>query len=397
MTDLKVQIADRIQYLPPYLFATLDKIKQEAASGGQDIINLGIGDPDLPTPDPIVKRMQEAAADPRCHRYPSYEGLLSFRREIAAWYQRRFGVTLDPNHEVLTLIGSKEGIGHLPLALVNPGDIVLMTSPGYPVYHAGTLFAGGQSYFVPLRKENNFLPDFSQIPPDVCGKAKLLFINSPNNPTTATADLAFFNTVVAFAVKHQILVCHDAAYSEIYYDGKRPASFLEATGAKEVGVEFHSLSKTFNMTGWRIGFVVGHRAAIAGLGKLKSNLDSGVFEAVQEAGIAALRLGEETLTAIRMTYQERRDVFVSGLTKLGWNVSVPPASFYVWASVPDCTPSTDFVTRLIEKTGIVATPGVGFGQAGEGYIRLTLTVPVARLHEALGRMKQAGFAVSTCV
>ncbi len=382
--------ADRIKNLPPYLFATIDKMKQEALRQGKDLINLGVGDPDLPTPGPIVQALQSAAANPRHHRYPSYEGMLSFRQAVADWYRRRFGVVLNPEREVLTLIGSKEGIGHLPLAFINPGDTVLMTSPGYPVYHTGTLFAGGRSYFIPLTAKNGFLPDLAAIPEEVLRSAKMLFINSPNNPTSVTADLAFFESVVAFARRHNLLVCHDAAYSEIYYDGKPPVSFLQADGAKEVGVEFHSLSKTFNMTGWRIGFMVGHPDAVAGLAQVKSNLDSGVFEAIQQAGIAALEMDDMALSAIRRIYQERRDLLIPGLQKLGFNVTPPPASFYTWIPTPAGLSSADLTSRLISETGIVTTPGSGFGAAGEGYIRMTLTVSVDRLQEALCRMEKAG-------
>lgn len=386
----KIQLADRIKELPPYLFAAIDRMKQEALRQGKDIINLGVGDPDLPTPAPIIQALQKAAEEPRHHQYPSYEGMLSFRQAVADWYRRRFQVTLDPTTEVLTLIGSKEGIGHFPLAFLNPGDVALMTSPGYPVYHAGTLFAGGRSYFLPLREENGFLPDLSAIPADALKAAKILFINSPNNPTAAVADAAFFKSVVEFAHRHNIIVCHDAAYSEIYYDGKRPLSFLSVDGAKEVGCEFHSLSKTFNMTGWRIGFVVGNADVVAGLGKIKSNLDSGVFQAIQEAGIAALSMDDGALSAIRKIYQERRDVLVPGLQRLGLRVTPPQASFYTWVRTPEGVASAALTARLISEAAIITTPGSGFGDAGEGYIRMTLTVRTERLEEALLRMADIG-------
>ncbi len=386
----KIQLADRIKELPPYLFAAIDRMKQETLRQGKDIINLGVGDPDLPTPAPIIQALQKAAEEPRHHQYPSYEGMLSFRQAVADWYRRRFQVTLDPTTEVLTLIGSKEGIGHFPLAFLNPGDVALMTSPGYPVYHAGTLFAGGRSYFLPLREENGFLPDLSAIPADALKAAKILFINSPNNPTAAVADAAFFKSVVEFAHRHNIIVCHDAAYSEIYYDGKRPLSFLSVDGAKEVGCEFHSLSKTFNMTGWRIGFVVGNADVVAGLGKIKSNLDSGVFQAIQEAGIAALSMDDGALSAIRKIYQERRDVLVPGLQRLGLRVTPPQASFYTWVRTPEGVASAALTARLISEAAIITTPGSGFGDAGEGYIRMTLTVRTERLEEALLRMADIG-------
>ncbi len=389
-TMTKVIPADRIKKLPPYLFAAIDAMKQEAIREGKDVINLGIGDPDLPTPTSIIERLQRAAAIPKNHQYPSYEGMPSFREAVAQWYQGRFNVALDPYTEVVTLIGSKEGIGHAPLAFINPGDTALMTDPGYPVYHAGTLFAGGESYFVPLLEENGFLPDLHSIPESVARKARMFFINSPNNPTTAVATREFFESVVAFANRYNILICHDAAYSEIYYNDIRPLSFLEVPGAKEVGIEFHSLSKTFNMTGWRIGFAVGNKEALAALLKVKSNLDSGVFQAIQEAGITALKTEDHILNNIRRIYQERRDVLVPGLQKLGFQIESPKASFYVWIKIPSHTLSAEFASRLLAETSIVATPGIGFGEAGEGFIRMTLTSPTTRLLEAVDRMEKAG-------
>jgi LL-diaminopimelate aminotransferase len=391
MAAFPIDPADRIKSLPPYLFAAIDEMKQKAIARGVDIINLGIGDPDLPTPGPIIKRVQQAAEDPKNHQYPSYEGLLTFRRAVAGWYRQRFGVILDPATEVLTLIGSKEGIGHVPLALVNPGDIVLVPSPGYPVYPVASRFAGGVPHVMPLLKQAGFLPDVSAVPHDVARRAKLLFLNSPNNPTSVVAGKEFFRDVVAFAREHQVIVCHDAAYSEIYYDGRRPPSFLEVDGAKEIGIEFHSLSKTFNMTGWRIGFAVGHRQVIAALGKVKSNLDSGVFQAVQEAGITALESAEELTEPLRKTYQERRDVLVPALQTLGLDVELPAAAFYVWIAVPPRHSSASFTAHLLEQAGIVSTPGNGFGQEGEGYIRMTLTTSKERLAEAVERIRKTGF------
>lgn len=384
----RYEMAKRIKDLPPYLFASIDRMKQEAIQKGVDIINLGVGDPDLPTPPAIVRRLQSAAGESKNHQYPSYEGLLKFRQAVARWYQRRFGVNLDPVSEVLTLIGSKEGIGHFPLAFLNPGDIALIPSPGYPVYHAGTLFAGGQSHFMPLLRENGFLPDLSRIPKGVLKKAKVLFLNYPNNPTSATADGSFFEQVVAFAKRNRLIVCHDAAYSEIFFDGHCPTSFLEVKGAKEIGIEFHSLSKTFNMTGWRIGFAVGNHKILGGLGKIKSNLDSGVFQAVQEAGIEAMESGDHLAEEIRKTYQERRDLMVSGLKRIGLEVEFPKATFYLWVAVPRGYHSAQFTALLLSKTGIVTTPGKGFGDSGEGYIRMALTVKMERLAEALRRMEQ---------
>ncbi|TAJ31975.1 MAG: LL-diaminopimelate aminotransferase [Nitrospirae bacterium] len=391
MAGFPIEYANRIKTLPPYLFAAIDEMKQKAIARGVDIINLGIGDPDLPTPTPIIERLARAAADPKNHQYPSYEGMLSFRKAVANWYKQRFNVTLDPASEVLTLIGSKEGIGHIPLAFIDPGDVVLVPSPGYPVYPVGTGFAGGVSHLMPLEKKNGFLPDLNAVPKDVAKKAKLMFLNSPNNPTSVVMSKDYFKKVVAFAQEHHVIVCHDAAYSEIFYDGKRPASFLEIEGAKEVGIEFHSLSKTYNMTGWRIGFAVGNQQILNGLLKIKSNLDSGTFQAIQEAGITALQLDDSVTDGLRKVYQERRDVLVPGLKKLGLDVDPPPAAFYVWVTVPKGYTSASFTAHLLEKAGIVTTPGNGFGAPGEGYIRMTVCTTKERLAEAVERIKKAGF------
>lgn len=391
MGGFPITYAERIRTLPPYLFAAIDEMKRKAIDRGMDIINLGVGDPDLPTPQPIIERLKQAADDPKHHQYPSYDGMLSFRTAVANWYTRRFGVTADPKTEIVTLIGSKEGIGHVPLAFINPGDVVLVPSPGYPVYPVATTFAGGISHIMPLVKANGFLPDLNAIPKDVAQKAKLMFLNSPNNPTSVVADRDFFTRVVEFAQEHQIIVCHDAAYTEIYYDGKRPPSFLEAAGAKEVGIEFHSLSKTFNMTGWRIGFAVGNKDVIGGLGKVKTNIDSGVFQAIQEAGIAALDSDDQLTDGLRTIYQERRDVLVPGLQGLGLTLDNPSAAFYVWIEVPKGFTSASFTAHLIEKAGIVTTPGNGFGDPGEGYIRMTVTTSKERLAEAVDRMKTIGW------
>jgi LL-diaminopimelate aminotransferase len=391
MAGFPIELASRIKTLPPYLFAAIDKMKQEAIARGVDIINLGIGDPDLPTPLPIIESLAKAAKDPKHHQYPSYEGMLSFRKAVAGWYKRRFNVTLDPASEVLTLIGSKEGIGHIHLAFVDPGDVVLVPSPGYPVYPVGTSFSGGISHVMPLTKGIGFLPDLGAIPKEVAKKAKLMWLNSPNNPTSVVMTKDYFKWVVDFAQEHQIIVCHDAAYSEVYYDGRRPASFMEVEGAKDVGVEFHSLSKTYNMTGWRIGFAVGNKEVLAGLGKVKSNLDSGCFEAVQEAGITALGLDDSMTDGLRKNYQARRDTLIPGLKSLGLEVDPPPAAFYVWVTVPKGYTSTSFTAHLLEKAGIVTTPGNGFGAPGEGYVRMTLCTPKERLAEAVERIRKAGF------
>jgi LL-diaminopimelate aminotransferase len=391
MSGFPIQVATRIKTLPPYLFAAIDKMKQDAIARGVDIINLGIGDPDLPTPAPIIESLAQAAKNPKHHQYPSYEGMLAFRKAVADWYKRRFNVTLDPGNEVLTLIGSKEGIGHIHLAFVDPGDVVLVPSPGYPVYPVGTSFCGGLSHIMPLTKANGFLPDLNAIPQDVAKKAKLMWLNSPNNPTSVVMTKDYFKRAIEFAQEHRIIICHDAAYSEIYYDGKRPASFMEVEGAKDVGVEFHSLSKTYNMTGWRIGFVVGNKDVVAALGKVKSQLDSGVFEAVQAAGITALGLDDSVTDSIRKIYQERRDTVVPGLKQLGLEVDAPPAAFYIWVTVPKGYTSASFTAHLLEKAGIVTTPGNGFGPPGEGYIRMTVCTSKERLAEAVERIRKAGF------
>jgi LL-diaminopimelate aminotransferase len=386
-----IQKADRIKQLPPYLFMEIDRLKAEVQAKGVDIIDLGVGDPDLPTPAHILNRLTQAAQDPKNHRYPSYSGMNDFRKAVASWYQRRFGVALDPDKEVVTLIGSKEGIAHFPLAFLDPGDLALVSSPGYPVYHIGTLFAGGQSYFLPLRKENQFLPDLARIPKEVAGRSKILFINYPNNPTAAVADQGFFEKVIQFAQENQVIVCHDAAYSEIAYDGYQPMSFLELPGAKEVGIEFHSLSKTYNMTGWRIGFAVGNAQLIAGLSQIKSNIDSGAAQAIQWAGIEALEGPQDCLSQINSIYQRRRDLMVAGLKKIGLKIEPPKATFYLWIEVPPGYTSTQTTVHLLEQTGIVTTPGNGFGDPGEGYFRISLTVPEDRLEEAVARLSKAGF------
>jgi len=379
------KLASRIKHLPPYLFASIDEIKQRAIVKGTDLIDLSIGDPDIPTPSNIVGAMKKAVENPANHRYPSYEGMLSYREAVSRWYKRRFNVKLDPETEVLSLIGSKEGIGHIPLAFVNPGNIVLVPSPGYPVYPVGTLFAGGKSYIMPLKEENDFLPDLGAIPSKVLIKAKLIFINYPNNPTSVVAPWKFHKEVIKIAKKYNIIVCHDASYTEIYYE-KKPLSFMQIPGAKDVGIEFHSLSKTYNMTGWRIGFAVGNREILAGLGKVKTNLDSGVFQAIQEAAIVALDMDNGTLSEIRKIYQKRRDILYSGLKKLGMQLTKPKATFYIWAKVPSHFDSMGFVEHILNKAGVLATPGNGFGDAGEGYVRFALTASEDRIKESVERI-----------
>jgi len=387
-----IEPSRRVKDLPPYLFAKIDKMREEIIAKGVDVINLSIGDPDLPTFPNIIEKMKQSIKDPKNHRYSSYEGMLSFRESVAKWYKSRFNVKLDPEGEVLSLIGSKEGIAHTPLAFVDPGDIVLVPDPCYPVYPTATKFAGGIPYFLPLVHKNQFFPDLKNIPLEVLKKAKLLFLNYPNNPTTSLGTRKFFTEVVKFARKYNILVCHDAAYTELYYDENyKPISFLEIEGAKEVGIEFHSLSKTYNMTGWRIGFAVGNSEAISALGKIKTNIDSGLFQAIQEAGIEAL-LGDQTrVHELRNIYKKRRDELVKGLRESGFNINPPLATFYLWLQNPPGYTSEKFTSKLLSECGIVTTPGNGFGNSGEGYIRIALTVDFERIKEAVYRIKKADF------
>jgi LL-diaminopimelate aminotransferase len=382
--------SERLRALPPYLFAELDRMKQEQVKKGADIISLGIGDPDLPTPPHIIQALALAAADPKNHQYPSYEGMATFRKAAADWYWGRFGVTLDPAKEVLTLIGSKEGIGHLPLAFVNPGDVVLVPDPAYPVYQAGTLFAGGESYFMPLTSARDFLPDLGAIPAAVLKRAKILWLNYPNNPTGAVAPHEFLAEAVGFARQHRLILAHDAPYSEIAFDGYRPESILNIPGAKEVAIEYHSVSKTYNMTGWRVGFAVGNAEILAGLGRVKQNLDSGVFQAVQHAGIAALAGSQQCVADNCRIWQERRDILIGGLRDLGFAVASPRASFYAWVPVPVGFTSSSFCVELLVKAGVVVTPGNGFGAAGEGFVRAAFTVDADRIRLALDRVRKLG-------
>jgi len=385
-----MEYAERIKTLPPYLFAELDKKKQQLKQRGVDLIDLSIGDPDLETPQPIVEKMCEELQNPINHHYPDYEGLFELRETVALWYERRFGVSLDPSREVMALIGSKEGIAHFPLAFVNPGDYVLVPDPGYPVYRASTILAEGIPYFMPLKEENAFLPALRDIPSEIAKRAKLMFLNYPNNPTGATASRKFFREVVVFAKDYNLIVAHDLAYSELYFDDP-PPSFLALEGAKEIGIEFHSLSKTFRMTGWRIGFAVGNGDLIQGLGKVKTNVDSGVFCAIQRTALWALQGNvDEEVRKWQMILKRRRDLMVNGLKELGFNPFVPQATFYLWLKVPEGYTSVSFANKLLE-VGIVVTPGSGFGQNGEGYIRIALTVSEDRLKEALNRLKNLRF------
>jgi LL-diaminopimelate aminotransferase len=386
-----MQFAKRLEKIPPYLFAEIDRKRDEMVAKGVDIINMGVGDPDRPTPGHIVQAMHEAIDDPATHNYPPYQGTKDFREAAVEWMERRFGVKgLNPNTEVVSSIGSKEAIHNTFLAFVEPGDYTLIPDPGYPVYRTSTIFAGGEFHTMPLLAERSFLPDLDAIPEEVARKAKLLWINYPNNPTGALATLEFFEELVAYCQQYDILLCHDHAYSEMAYDGYKPPSVLQVPGAKDVAIEFHSLSKSYNMTGWRVGFVVGSAHGIKGLGQVKTNVDSGVFKAIQRAAIAAYSTSEEELQAVMSVYQNRRNIIVKGLQSLGWPIEPPKATLYVWAPVPQGYSSAEFVSLLLEKCGIIVPPGNGYGAAGEGFFRIALTVADQRMHEAIQRMKDAG-------
>ncbi len=380
------KLSDRVKNLPPYLFAKIDAAKREAIQKGVDIIDLGAGDPQDPTPPHIVRALQYACEKVENHRYPSYVGLASFRKAVAKYYERK-DVTLDPEKEVVALIGSKEGIAHIPFAFVNPGDVVLVPDPGYPVFSSSTLFAGGRVVTMPLLQKNKFLPDLSKISEKDARNAKLMFLNYPNNPTAAMAPIDFYKEVIQFAKKYEIIVCHDAPYSEIYFEEK-PLSFLQVEGAREVGIEFNSLSKTYNMTGWRIGWAAGNEKVIAGLLKIKTNVDSGAFHAIQEAAVCALTSDQDCVEQVRRVYREKRDLLVDELNAVGFSIPKPKASFYVWFRIPKgFKGSSDFATHVLEKTGVVITPGNGFGECGEGFVRISLTAPLTRIKEATQRLK----------
>jgi len=384
-----MKIAQRIETIPPYLFAEIDKKREEALKRGVDIINLGIGDPDQPTPHNIIQKLRESVNDPKTHNYPPYEGTAEFRQAISLWYKNRFGVELDPDKEVMSLIGSKEGIAHIFLAFIDPGDFSLIPDPGYPVYKTATLFANGFPYTMPLLEENDYLPDLEEIDEEIAQRAKLMFINYPNNPTAAVANPDFFKKVVKFAKKYDIVICHDFAYSEMTFDGYKTRSFLEVEGAKDVGIEFHSLSKLYNMTGWRLGFAVGNQEAISALSIIKTNIDSGVFKAIQQAGVEALTGPQDNIKKMNEIYTRRRNVVVNGLNKLGWNIKPTKATFYIWIPTLKEMSSLDFANLLLEKSGIIVTPGIGYGEFGEGFVRIALTVEEKRLEEAIDRLKQS--------
>ena len=380
--------AKRMSSLPPYLFAEIDARKEEARKRGVDVIDLGVGDPDLPTPSHIVEAICHAAKDPANHRYPSYEGMLSFREAVATWYKKIKGVSLDAEDEVLTLIGSKEGIAHSTFAFLDAGDIALVPDPAYPVYRNATILANGIPYSIPLLEENEFTPNLEAIDEKVAKKAKIMFLNYPNNPTAGVVEKSFFAKVKDFAIDNNILILHDNPYSELTFDGYESPSFLAVDSAKDVGIEFNTLSKTYNMTGWRIGYAVGNPEILRGLGKIKTNVDSGTFQAVQIAGIAALTGPQECVRRNVEIYKERRDILVEGLRSAGLKVKKPKATFYVWTRVPKEFTSIQFSMMMLERAGVVVTPGIGFGAQGEGFIRFSLCVAAERVKEACERIKR---------
>jgi LL-diaminopimelate aminotransferase len=379
-----------MEKLQPYPFVEINRKIAEKKAKGEEVISFAIGDPDIPTPPHVVEKLCEAAQDPANHRYPESDGLPQLRQAIAGWYESRFGVSLDVDKEVLPLIGAKEGIAHIALCLIDPGDTALVPDPAYPVYAVGTRLAGGSPYYMPLTGEHDFLPDLEAIPEDIAKKAKLLWVNYPNNPTGAVADLAFFNRLVKFARRYDLAVCHDGPYSEVAYDDYRPVSFMQADGAREVGVEFHSLSKSYNMTGWRIGMVVGNPVLVDALRRVKSNMDSGIPQAIQYAAIEALTGSQDCIKEHNATYQRRRDLVINMLNSIGIEARSPKASLYIWAKIPEGQTSLDFTSSLLEEAGIVVTPGVGYGKNGEGYVRISLTVPDAALVKGLSRLAEWG-------
>ena len=381
-----MKFAKRIEKLPPYLFVEITRKINEKRAKGERVVSFAIGDPDIPTPQHIIDRLIEASRVPVNHRYPESDGLPEFRRAVAHWYEERFGVKLHPDKEVLPLIGSKEGIGHIALCFIDPGDVALVPDPGYPVYSVGTMFAGGESHMMPLMEENGFLPDLDAIPEHVARQAKLLWLNYPNNPTAAVADMGFFEKAIAFAKRYDIAICHDGPYSEVAFDGYRPMSFLQVPGAMDVGIEFHSLSKSYNMTGWRIGMAVGNAQMINALMRVKSNLDSGIPQAIQQMGIAALLGPQECIEEHNAIYQRRRDKLIAALAKIGLRAIPPKASLYVWARLPEGMRSIEFASRLLEEIGVVVTPGLGYGKHGEGYIRLSITLSDQDLEEGVRRL-----------
>ena len=381
-----MRLSQRMDQLAPYLFVEINKKIAEKRARGEEVISFGIGDPDIPTPANIIDKLCEAARDPANHRYPETDGLPVLRQAIAGWYKRRFGVTLDPNTEVLPLIGSKEGIGHIAFCFIDAGDVALVPDPAYPVYAISTKLSGGEPYYMPLTAERNFLPDLNAIPQDVLKRSKVLWLNYPNNPTGAVAELDFFDKAIEFAHRNNLAVCHDGPYTEVAYDGYKPVSFLQANGAREVGIEFHSLSKSYNMTGWRIGMAVGNASMIDALKRVKSNLDSGIPQAIQYAAIEAFNGPQDVITQHNNTYQRRRDLVVDVLNDIGCEAHAPKASLYIWAKVPPGYTSMEFSANLLEQVGVLVIPGTGYGPSGEGYVRLSLTLSDAAMVKALSKL-----------
>ena len=387
-----MKVSERLEKIPPYLFAEIDRKIAEARAKGIDIISLGIGDPDTPTLAPVVEEMHKAIDNPKNHDYPPYNGTEKFRKGAAMWMKKRFGVELDADKEVLANIGSKEAIAHIFFAYVDKGDYTLVPDPGYPVYHNATIFAGGIPYEMPLLEENGYLPDFDRIPEDVAKKSKLMFLNYPNNPTSAVADLDFWKKAVDFCKKYDILLCSDMAYSEMTFDGYKAHSVLEVDGAKDIAIEFYSHSKSYNMTGWRVGFVAGNKEIIKALGTIKNNIDSGCFKAIQQAAIKGFEAPKKEIEALNKMYKERKDVMEQGLKKLGWNITPSKATFYIWIECPKGYTSEEFATVLLDRANIVVPPGNGYGKYGEGYVRIAITKPVEILNKALKRMEEAGIS-----
>ena len=385
-----MKLAKRVEELPPYLFAQISKVIAAKKARGIDVVTFGIGDPDLPTPPHILAALHRAADDPVNHRYPESEGLPQLRGAIARWYERRFEVAFDPEREALALIGSKEGIAHMALTLIDPGDVALVTDPGYPVYEIGTTFAGGVAVKLPLRRESGWLPDLDAIPEDLAARARVLWLNYPNNPTAAVADLAFFEKAVAWAKEYDVSICHDNPYCDVAFDGYRPLSVFQAPGARDVAIEFNSFSKIYNMTGWRIGMAVGNAELVDALMRVKSNIDSGIPQAIQEMAIEAVDGPQDVIADHNAIYQRRRDRIVETLRAIGLEVDPPRASLYVWAKLPEGVTSGDFAARLIEECGVVVTPGRGYGVNGEGYVRLSVTIADDRMEEGLRRLRDWG-------
>lgn len=381
-----MKLAKRVEHIPPYLFVEISKKIAEKKAKGEEVISFGIGDPDMPTPSHIIERLHREIDEPVNHRYPESEGLPELRKAIAEWYETRFGVSLNPETEVLPLIGAKEGIAHMPICYLDPGDVALVPDPGYPVYSVGTLLAGGEPYYMPITEKNNYLPELENIPADILKRAKILWINYPNNPTGAVADIEFFTKVAEFGKKHDLVVCNDAPYTEIAYDGFKPVSYLQAPGSRDNGVEFHSFSKTYNMTGWRIGMMVGNPEIVKALKTVKSNMDSGIPQAIQYMAIEAIRGSQDCIKQNNDVYQRRRDLVIEMLNNMGIEAKAPKAGLYVWAKAPEGYTSAEFATDLLEQVGVVVTPGNGYGKHGEGYVRLSLTINDAGLVKGLSKL-----------